>query len=1066
MNVGKFSVTRPVAVTMRIAALVLLGFICLLRIPIDLLPHLTFPTIYAGVSWPNTSPENMEAQIARPLEQAVSTVPGIYMVNSTSQLGSAFVSVQFNYGVDVNQAALDVIQAVQRAKQRFPVDPNISEPSIGKFDPNSVPILNFGVTGDPDLVHLRDILTNQISPIIEASSGVAQVNIQGGYNRAIVVDVDPAKLKAYHISMADISRRLGQENISQPAGFAKEGHTQYSIRGVGYFTNPAEIPLVPLGMYGGQLVSLGQVATVRDATQDIQYYTRLDGTPAIGLSIQKQADANTVDTANGIKEKIADIEKRYPNLKFKTVYDQSKFVENSIADLQQTAVFGGVLAILIITFFLRNLRSTFVVALSIPISIVSTFSLLYFCGFTLNTISLSGLALASGLIVDDAIVVLENIYRHIERHKVSAREAAVTGTQEIISAVLASTFTVMIVFLPLLLIKGQTGQTFTQFALVVVFSMAVSLLDATTVVPMLASRMIKERDVIAEAHPELREKLGIKRTVLTNLFDAIGVGFHRLDESYRRRLAWAIRHRGVILGVAALAIVAAGVLWPYVGRENLPQTDSGNLSVNIRLPLGTDLQTTDGIMRRVDKILLADPDILTFMSGSGFNFRPSGGGQSSPNSGGASILLKPHHKASTDEVGKRLTEQLKVIPGARVSVNPFDLVANIIGGGNQGLTVNVFGDDLEQLSKTAHEVQTAMSEVPGLTGVDTSLQDTAPELQWKIDRAKAQKLGVAFQDVANTLSTSTIGQLSTYYQEKGFQYPIYVQMPQSVRLSAKQLGSLPVEGTENRPTGPVLLSQVATATIGVGPREVQRQNRQRYNDLGGRIVDRAQSDVMKDVKKALDKVHFPPGSYWSFSADELQAEKDAGGLGLSVFLAVALIYMLLATQFESFISPLVVLCSVPLSAIGLVLALFITGRSFGLTAFIGLLMLIGIVVKNGILLVDYTNHLRDQGMSRDQAVLTASPTRLRPILMTTLAAMLGMLPLALGIGTGSEMYVPLATAVIGGLATSTMLTLFVVPTVYTIFDDLAAKFKKPPSGPNMKDLFESAPYEEEERVEA
>ena len=1041
MNVGKFSVTRPVAVTMRIAALVMLCYISLLRIPIDLLPQIDIPTLSANVSWPNTPPENMEAQITRPLEQAVSTVPGITQVDSTSQLGNSNVRIQFNYGVNLNQAAMDVIQAVQRAKRRFPNDPNITEPTIFKFDPSAIPIYTVGISGDPDLVHLRDIMTNQISPILEAAGGVAQVNIAGGYDRAVVIDVDPGKLQAYGISMAAISARLGNENVSLPAGFAKEGHTQYSIRSIGYFKATAEIPNMPLGTYGGHLVRLGEVATVRDSTQDIQYYTRLNGVPGISVSIQKQADANTVETANNVKAKLAEIQQRYPNLVLRPLYDQSKFVEDSIGDLKQTAIIGGVLAILIIACFLRNLRSTFVVALSIPVSIISTFSLLYFCGFTLNTISLSGLALASGLIVDDAIVVLENIYRHIERDKKKAAEAAVSGTQEIVSAVLASTFTVMIVFLPLLLIKGQTGQTFTQFALVVVFSLAVSLLDAITVVPMLSSRMIREKDVIAEAHPEMREELGIKTTILTRLFDRMGEWFHHLDNSYRQTLNWAIHHRVAVLGIAFAAIAAAGCLWPFVGRESLPQTDSGNLNVRVRLPLGTSIETTDATMKQVEAIVGKDPAIESYISGSGFSFRTGGGGQDSPNSGGLSIQLKANRHETTDEVSKRLQDKLKGIPGAMIRIFPFDIVANIIGGNNFGLTVDVYGQDLDQLTKTSHDVMAAMETVKGLEGVDSSVQDSTPEVQWHVDRDKAQTLGVSFNDIANTLSSATIGQLSTYFQENGFQYPIYVQVPQQLRLSIDQLARLPVAGTETRST-PIMLGQVAYATIGSGPRQIQRLNRQRYMDIGGKVTDRPQSEVMADIEKALQKVAFPAGSYWSYSPDILQNQKDSSGLGLSVVLAVALIYMLLATQFESFVYPLVVLCSVPLCAIGLVLALFLTGRSFGLTAFIGLLMLIGIVVKNGILLVDYTNILRQRGMARDEAILTAAPTRLRPILMTTLAAILGMLPLALGVGAGSEMYVPLATAVIGGLITSTMLTLLVVPTVYTLFDDLIRRFQK------------------------
>jgi len=1043
MNIAKFSVTRPVAVTMRICALVLLGYVCLTKLPIDLLPKVDIPIVSVSVNWPNTSPEEMETQIARPLEQAVSTVAGLQTVSSTSQLGSANVRVQFNYGVDINQASIDVMQAVQRAQRSFPNDPTISNPTVFKFDPNQLPILVYGVSGSNDPVKMQDIMTNQIAPILESAGGVAQVNVSGGQQRAIMVNVDPTKMQAYNLSLDKISSRLKQENISLPAGIATESNTEYSIRGVGYFTNLDEIRKLPIANVNGRLIPLSDVAEVVDASQDVRSFVRMDGQTALNVAITKQTDANTIDTANNVKQAVNQIAKRYPYLRFQTAYDQSVFVTNSVGDLQRTAVIGGVLAILIIMFFLRNFRSTFVVGLSIPISIMSTFALIYFCGFTLNTISLSGLALASGLIVDDAIVVLENIYRHIERDGKRAAEASVSGTMEIIGAVVASTFTVMVVFLPLLLIKGQTGQTFTQFALVVVFSLGISLLDASTVVPMLASRLVKEEEVIEEAHPETRALHGHTAGPLTRLFDKFGTFFTNLDNGYKNTLEKALKRRWVVIAVALSTIIFAAILWPMVGREQLPQTDSGNLTVRVKLPVGTAIAVTNEKMQQVERVLMSDKDVQTVIAGAGtgVGLRGGGGGGGSGNNGSATVKLKDNRKSSTSDVVKRLQKKLGQIPGIRPQVSPFDIVANILGGGTQGVEIDIYGSDLPTIIQTANNVEDAVRDVPGLQNVDLTIADSTPEVQWKVDREKAEALGVTFMDVANTLSDATNGSLSTYYQTQGLQYPIYVQVPRTMRNSVEQLGNLAIEGTEKLPQ-PILLKQVATPVIGVGPNQIQRQNRQRYVGVTGIIQDRAESDVEADITKALKNVQFPQGYYWNWGTEQTQRSKEFSGLGLAVFLAIALIYMLLASQFESFVYPLVVLTSVPLCTIGMVLGLFLTGRNFGLTAFIGLLMLIGIVVKNGILLVDYTNQLRGRGIPRDEALCIAGPTRLRPILMTTLAAILGMMPLALGIGQGSEMYVPLATVVIGGLATSTMLTLFVVPTVYTYFDDLGRKLRK------------------------
>lgn len=1039
MSVARWSVSRPVAVSMRIAALVLLGAICFLRIPVDLLPRVDLPVVAISTSWPNTPPQEMETQITRPVEQAVSTLPGLYSVSSSSELGSSFVRVTLNYGVDVDKAAVDVLQYVQRAYRQFPNDPNITPPVVFKFDPNAFPILIYGVTGIDDPIKMRQLMVNEIAPFIESAGGVAQVNVSGGRDRAIIVDVDPQKLQAYGVSLAEISSRIRAENISQPAGIAEIGEKEYSIRSSGYFQSLEDARNMPIRARDGRQVLLREVADVRDEAREQRVWTRVNGVPAVGLSVTKQGDANTIETAENVFKRIQDLEQRYPDLKFNVAYDQSGFVESSIHLLQEHAIIGGTLAILAILFFLRNVRSTLVVALSIPISIVSTFSLLYFCGFTLNTISLSALALSTGLIVDDAIVVLENIFRHMERDKQSPVDASVNGTTEIMQAVVASTITVMVVFVPLFLIKGQSGQIFTQLALVVIFSLAVSLLDAATVVPMLASRVIKAREVVELEHPEDQIK---KRGLGSQVVGRIGLMFHRLDESYRSTLGWALNRRWFVLGAVALLTLAVLPLWSLVGSESLPKTDSGDLNVRVRLPVGTALSTTIDKMDEVEQVLLKDPDIETlFLSvGAGISFRGSVGGEQS-NAGAANIHLKRNRSASTDEIAKRIEKNLSHISGIRASANPFDLVANIIGGSNQGMQIDIFGTNLEQLSMVAEQVKDQISDINGLEGVDVSVEDATPEVQWQFDRQRAQSLGVSYQDVAAAINASTNGTLSTYFQEDGFQYPIYVQLPVQDRRTIEDLVRVPVK--INPTTGKqILLGQVATPIVAGGPDEINRLNRQRYISVGGRLSDRPESEVAAEVTAKLNAMTFPQGISWDFGERQRRKAEEFSGLGLSVVLAVALIYMLLASQFESFIYPLVVLTTVPLCVVGVILALFLSNRSFGLTAFVGLLMLIGIVVKNGILLVDYTNQLRGRGMNRDDAILLASPTRLRPILMTSVSAMLGMLPIALSLGAASELQAPLATVVIGGLATSTLLTLFVVPIVYTFFDDIARIARK------------------------
>jgi HAE1 family hydrophobic/amphiphilic exporter-1 len=1032
MNIAHFAVTRPVAVTMCISALVLLGGICLLRLPVDLLPKVSVPTVAVSTQWPNVGPEEMEAQVTRPIEEAVSSATNLYQVNSSSTEGSSVVRVQFQWGTDVGQAAVEVLQLVQRAARQFPEDPTLQQPIVYRFDPTQMPILVFGVSGEKDAVRLRTLLDNQIAPMVESANGVASATVTGGEERAIIVDVDPARLRAHGLSLTDVMRRVVEENLNLPAGIAKQSNTEYTIRSLGWFTSPEEISRIPVGSFSGQLVALGEVASVRDAHPESRVYTRLNGSPSAGLIVSKQSGANTVSTAEGVFEKIERVRHLYPKLTFRVAYDQSKFISGSIKDVKINALIGGTLAVLILLFFLRNIRSTLVVALSIPASIISTFALLYVCGFTINTMSLGGLALATGLIVDDAVVVLENIFRHIERDKKDSTEAAISGTNEIFSAVVASTWTVMVVFLPLLLIKGQAGQMFTQFAVVVIFSLAVSLLAATTLVPMLATRLIH-----GEAHRE--SVAGARRGPVGRAFVRFGEWFNALDSAYRSGLRWAIHHRAMTIG-GALAISAASLLLvPQIGTELMPATDSGDFTINVKMPVGTALARTNEAMLAVERLVRGHPDVETTFcaAGTGMGFRGTSSSLT-PFRGSVVVKLKENRRRSTLEVIREMRRGLSRLPGVQPRLTQYDLVTNLMTGGNPNIEVDIYGNDLGTLSGIAREVMARVRDVRGLENLDINWQEAMPEIQWRVDRNKALQLGIIFSDIANTINTATNGSIASYYQEKGFQYPIIVQMPEATRKTVADLENLEIKPSSsgNYSTG-VLLSQVAKPVYGIGPSQITRQDRQRYIAVTGAPQGRSAGEIQADIQKLMSRVRLPAGYYWDWGTDQKRRAEEFAGLGLAVALAIALIYMLLASQFESFVYPLIILLSVPLAVTGVVLALFLSGRTFGLTAFIGLLMLVGIVVKNGILLVDYTNVLRRRGVPREEAVLTAGPTRLRPILMTASAAILGMLPLALALGKGSEVQAPMATAVIGGLTTSTLLTLLVVPTVYTVFDDIA-----------------------------
>ena len=816
MNIAQLSVTRPVTVTMRIAALVLLGLVALQRLPVDLLPNVSIPTVAVITTWPNVAPEVVEAQVTRPIEESVSSAANLYSVDSSSTEGSSVIRVQFQWGTDVGQAAVDVLQLVERARQSFPVDPTLQTPIVYKFDPTQLPILIFAVSGESSQVKLRTLLDNQVTPVIESANGVAAAVTTGGEQRAIMVNMDPDRMKAHGVSLNDVINRIAQENVNMPAGIAKQGKTEYTLRSLGWFTSPQEMAHIPLGAFNGALVRLDEVAAVQDSHAETRLYTRFNGQPSVGMIVLKQSAANTVATAQAVFQKVDLIKRLYPELKFGLAYDQSVFISQSVNDVKHNAIIGGLLAILILLFFLRNVRSTLVVALSIPISIISTFALLYLGGFTINTMSLGGLALATGLIVDDAVVVLENIFRHFERGETNVTQAAVNATSEILPAVFASTWTVMVVFLPLFLIRGQAGQMFTQFALVVIFALAVSLLDAATVVPMLATRLVHGA-AHAEANPPPdREGLGPR------LFSRFGRWFSALDNTYRRGLGWALGHRPwVILG--ALAVTGLSLLLvPMIGTELLPPTDSGNFTINLRMPVGTALSVTDAMMRQAEQIVASHPEVETAFSAVGTNLTLRGTTTTlTPYQGAIQVRLKDNRRENTLQVIADLRRRLARLPGTVPRLYQFDLVTNLMTGGNPTVEVDIFGNDLGTLSQEAQDAMKRERDVLGLQNLDVNWLEAQPEIRWLVDRGVAQQLGVSYLDVANTLNTATNGTIASYYQEQGFQYPIIVQWPEDMRKTVPQLRNLlitpSVSVTPNLAATPNLTSSSTAMLITTTP---------------------------------------------------------------------------------------------------------------------------------------------------------------------------------------------------------------------------------------------------------
>lgn len=1027
MSIPALAIRRPVMMFMISSVIILLGGISLTRLPVDLLPDVSYPMVSVRVGYSGVGPLEMEQIITRPIEQAVSAVAGLDQVNSTSSEGNSNVRLSFRWGTDLNVAVDDLRTRLDRVRGRLPIEAD--PPTVFRMDSNAMPIMSLGIAGNYDRVTLREIAENQISPRLERVSGVASVTSGGGLRRQIHVELSKEKIAALDLPVERITALLRSENQNTPLGEIFQGERTYLLRSQAQFEDLDQIRNLVVMTRAGVPIYLRDVAQVIDTTEDIRSLLRINGTAGVRLQVQKQSGTNTVEISDAVRAEIDRVNREMPNIKLAVLDDSAIYIKRSIGSVQDHALLGSLLVTFIIFAFLRSFRSTLIVCTSIPISVVGTFALLYFAGFTLNIMTFGGLALGIGMVVDASIVVLENAYRHMEHGK-DRVTAAIEGSEEVWSAIVASILTHIAVFVPLLFLTGISSILFRQLSVVVIFSLLMSLLVAVTLVPVLCANLLKLPPPVAE-----RKGLGGR------LFTASEDFLEGMDNAYRRFLHKALVHRPIVIGAGVLSVVAAVLIFPRLNTELAPQTDEGVVNVSAELASGTRIERTDAIMSRLEqqvRQLVPESETMIASAGQGGGGMFGGGGT---NRGQIQLYLVPKDQRtrSSDQIAIELRRQLAGIPGVIVRANASggnNQIDRLMSGGlNSGggrMAVEIRGEDLTQARRIARDVNDLLLTTPGVADPRLSRDDARPELAVQIDRPKAALFGLNTTTVADTIRTNVAGTVAAQFRQNGFEYPIVVRLREDDRRQVDDVNDIMVS-TSQGVTMPV--KNVMTIQSQLGPAQIDRKNQERIITVSA-DPEVSLSQAVAAVNERLPQLPRPQGFSIGFGAEIEQQAKAFGELLMVLILALILVYAVMASQYESLKDPFIIMFSVPTAALGVVLALYLTNTSFNLQAYLGVIMLGGIVVSNAILLVDYTNVLRRRDkLPLREAVELAGRTRLRPILMTSLATILGLVPMALGIGEGSELQVPLARVVIGGLLTSTFITLVFVPTVYTLFEE-------------------------------
>lgn len=1036
MNLAEFGVKKPVTNLMIFSVIIILALYSLTRLGIDMMPAIEPPMISVISNYPGASPEDVEAKVSEPLENQLATTPGLEKITSRSLEGVSAVSLKFIWGTNLDEASNDIRDRIERAKRLLPDIPDeIDNPYIFKFNTSMIPILFVGITAEQSYYELYDLIDKRVGDPLRQLPGVGTVQLRGGLERQINIWIDRPKLEGYNFSIADIQKVLKQENVAQPAGNIKSGFTDYLLRVPGEFSTPEEINSVILGKRNGNLIYLKDVARVEDSFKEETHIVRINRKHGLLMAIQKQTGTNTVEVANRIKKKLEQLNLTLPrDVKITIVMDTSQDIINSLNSLKSTVWVGGILVILVVWFFLRQFLPSLIIAFTIPFSLLIAFIYLFLSGKTINTITLSSLTIAIGMVVDNAIVVVDNVYRHLERGK-RPQEAAIFATSEIFLAIAASTFTTVVVFLPMLFITGVVGIMFGELAIIVTVTLLASLFTAATFSPMLCAKWLRV---------DSNNNNNTKNKFFLRFYETSEHWFKSWEEFYGKSLAWCLSHKKVVIFGFLGAFILSLFLVRFVGNEFIPEEDSGDLRMSISLPVGTRVEETDKVAKRIEDILQQDVPEGKFMyvsSGQSGGVNAAMGSQTGSHivSGGAKLVPKTERKRSVKEIAQFIRQKIKLIPGvSKTDVTTGNPIGRMItGAGGKQIQVEIVGHSFEDTDALAQRIKEVMEKISGTTDVTISRELKRPELRVEVYRQKASTLGLDMRTISDTIKAFVEGATATKYREKGETYDIYVRLEEKFRAKPEDVGNLsivsPFTGKQ------IKLSSIAKVYEVSGPVEIERKNRERVVRVECNTYQRSMGKVIEDLKKELQKVLIPSDITIDFGGEAEEQGKAFKDLVLLLLLGVVLVYMVMAAQFESLLDPFIVMFAIPFTFTGVILGFIFTGTTLSVITFLGIIMLMGIVVNNAIVLISYINILRARGMSMLDAVTAGGKDRLRPVLMTTITTLAGLLPLAISKGQGSEIWQPLGITMIGGLSLSTLITMLFVPTLYAVFEATVKK---------------------------